>query len=183
MPRSSQYGPNIVCSSIGDTTCLYSPNYCFTLYAGVNSPSLLNNSITLSSLNNSFLSWSISFTTKVQKPTFTSFIRYFSTNGTQVLTIDVSNSSSVTYNDQTAFSILQWKTGNIFADGSYFIGFDRGIGIGTQYCSLESNAVTHEGFSSFIVSAGNVTIISSITFNSNSSTVQATAVIIKEIVK
>jgi hypothetical protein len=181
MPRISQYGPNIVCSSIGDTTCLYSTNYCFTLYAGVNSPSLVNNSITLSSLNNSYLSWSISFTTTVQRPTFKSFIRYFSTNGTQILTIDVSNSSLATYNDQAGYSILKWKTGNIFADGSYFIGFDRGIGIGTQYCSLESNAVTYEGFASFIVSAGNVTILSSITSNSNSSTVQATAVILKKL--
>ena len=176
-PSNSQYGPNIVCSSIGDTTCLYSTNYCFTLYAGVSSPSLVNNSITVSSLNNSFLTWSVSFNTIVQQPTFSTYIRFLSANGTQVLAIDVSNSSFVKYSNQSTYSILKWTTGNNFADGSYYIGFDSGIGIGTQYCSLQSNSETDQGFSSFIVVAGNITILSSVTSNTNSSTVQTTVII------
>ena len=173
-PTSLQYGPHIICSSIGDSTCLYSTNYCFTLYVGISAPYLVSSSLKLLTTNGTNLTWSVSFNTNVQKPFTSTYIRYFNNNGAQVLSIDASNSSSITYTDQITYTILTWETLNNFADGSFYIELDRGIGIGTQYCLLKSTEVTGQSILTFTVKASVVTITNSITSTLSSSTLETT---------
>jgi hypothetical protein len=173
---NARLGPYIICATIGDTTCLYSPNYCITLFVGASAPYLVSNSLVLEITNGINLTWSISFNTKVQKPTTSAYIRYFNINDTEVLSIDTSNSSLITYNNQTTYTSLKWTTLNNFADGSYYIKFDRGIGIGTQYCLLKSIEVIDKSFFTFSVIASVVTITSSITSTLSSSTLQTVSV-------
>jgi hypothetical protein len=173
---NAQLGPYIICATIGDTSCLFSPNYCITLYVGVSAPYLVSNSLVLEITNGTNLTWKISFNTKVQKPTTSAYIRYFNINDTEVLSIDTSNSSLITYNNQTTYTSLKWTTLNNFADGSYYIELDGGIGIGTRYCLLKSIEVIDKSFFTFSVIASIVTITSSITSTSSSSTLQTVSV-------
>lgn len=155
-PSNSQYGPNFICSSIGDSTCLYSKNYCFTLLAGIVAPVLVNNTCKPVNYNSNLvtssqvLSWSVDFNTIVVRPSFSTFIRYYH-NGTQVFAIDVSSSSSVTYSNQSTYTKLLWTTTYNLPNGEYYVAFDYGIGLGTQFCLPQTDAVTDATFCQFSV--------------------------------
>ena len=164
-PSTSQYGPNVVCAALTDSSCLNSANHCFTVLGGVPIPTLVNNTCTPSGGINSttlmgnlgILTWSVDFNSVVIQPQYSAYINYFYSNGSLMFKIDVSSFPSVSFNNLTTYSTLTWQTGNNFPDGGYYITFDYGVGLGPLFCLPQSDAVTDPGFCSFFVRTNDTT--------------------------
>ena len=164
-PSTSQYGPNVVCAALTDSSCLNSANHCFTVLGGVPIPTLVNNTCTPSGGINSttlsgnlgILTWSVDFNSVVIQPQYSAYINYFYSNGSLMFKIDVSSFPSVSFNNLTTYSTLTWQTGNNFPDGGYYITFDYGVGLGPLFCLPQSDAVTDPGFCSFYVRTNDTT--------------------------
>jgi hypothetical protein len=164
-PIASQYGPNIVCAIMSDTSCLNSANHCFTVLGGIPIPMLVNETCTPSGGINSttlmgnlgILTWTVNFNSVVMQPQYSAYIRYFYANGTQMFKIDVSSFPSITFTNLTTYSKLSWETGNNFPDGGYYILFDYGVGLGPDFCLPQSEAVTDKNFCSFFVRTNDTT--------------------------
>ena len=180
-PSASQYGPNIVCAAMTDSSCLNSANHCYTVLGGVPIPMLVNDTCTPSGGINSttlmgnrgILTWSVNFNSVVMQPQYSAYIRYYYSNGTQMFKIDISSFPSVTFTNLTTYSKLSWQTGNNFRDGGYYILFDYGVGLGPDFCLPQSEAVTDPNFCYFYVRTNDTTTTTTTTLTQTQPTTQA----------
>ena len=161
-PSATQIGPNVICATATDTSCLNSENHCYTVLAGVPIPALVSgtctptgflNKTTIAGVNG-VITWSVQFNEPVLQPIQTTYISYYYGNGTLLFQIDASTFPTVTYDNYT----LTWTTGNSFVDGPYYILFDYGMGLGPQYCLPQSDAITDPTFCAFVVNT-NITAV------------------------
>ncbi len=164
-PIASQYGPNLICAKAIDSTYLSSDNHCFTVLAGIIPPSLVSGTGSPSGLlssstlagNITVITWSIQFTKTALRPIKSAYIYFYHINGTLLFQMDASVFTNIiTYSGTT----LTFETGNNFAAGSYYILFGYGVGLGSEYCQAESDAVKDSTFWTFSVSDTTTTTLS-----------------------
>ena len=166
-PVASQVGPNVICSTAIDNTYLNSAVTCFTLLAGIDPPALLNQTGTPSGLlsaatlagNNGVITWSVQFNMNVTRPTLSTYISLYSSNGTLIFQMDASVFPTITYYGDT----LSFQTGNSFSSGTYYWTFGYGVGLGDQYCLPQSEAVTYSSFWTFTVASTTTTTLATAT--------------------
>ena len=163
-PTAAQTGQNIMCAKANDNVMLTSDLHCFTLLAGIYPPKLVSSSkspsgtLTAAQLAgvNSLITWSIDFDQPISKPSSSAYINFHEASGSILFKIDVSIFPTVTISSNNV--TLQFQTGNNFADGSYYITFDYGVGVGALYCQAQSDAERSNTFWTFTIASTGTTI-------------------------
>jgi hypothetical protein len=156
-----------MCAKAIDSTCLSSDLHCFTLIAGVYPPALVAGTGSPTGLltgatlagTNGVITWTVSFNKVVIRPLKASYIKLYYSNGTLLFKMDASVFPTVTYSG----AILKFQTTNTFDPGSYYILFDYGAGLGSEYCKPESDAVTSPTFWPFSIAITTTTKLATAT--------------------
>lgn len=180
-PTAAQIGQNIICAKANDNVMLSSDLHCFTLLAGIYPPKLLGATKTPSGVLSpatlagvsGFITWSISFDQPVLKPSKSAYIFFYQANGVLLYQIGIYknyNFKNLTaslffFKDVSVFPTVSFinndtvtfLTFNNFADGSYYITFDYGVGVGSQYCQAQSDPEKSTTFWTFTVTSSTTT--------------------------
>ena len=150
---AAQAGPNIICAKTSDNAFMASNMHCFTVQVGTNGPSLNSATKTptgtITQSTSTPLSWYIEFDQAVDKPTTSSFINFYKSPSTLLFKIDVALFPNVVYGNYS----VTFESYYQFDDGSYYITFDSGIGLGKASCKAASNAETSSSFWTFNIAS------------------------------
>jgi hypothetical protein len=120
------------------------------------SPSKLLTNNFLAGINGS-MTFKVSFTTPVQRPTTTAYIRIFSSSGYEIIKYNCNSSGFVTYLNDTLYINVPVNT--FIPSQSYYVLFDEGVGLGSSFCRVYSSSpVTSKTFWTFTVPSNSSSI-------------------------
>ena len=152
-PTQSQIGPNILCAIATSSSLLASDLSCFTVLVGITDPQIISASPfgvladSFAYSSSGFLSFNIAFNVQILKPTKPAYIRIFSqTTNTEVYKVDASTISAANFQKNNL--ILNIPVGTLSPD-KYYVLFDYGVGLGTEYCNPISEQITDKTFWNF----------------------------------
>lgn len=149
--NSTDHGHHLICARAVDSDLKSSNFSCLQVSIGVTSPYLLKSSLNpIGKLNVSFgiLNFSAEFNDNVRKPNSSRLIKIFSSQ-TQEL-IQVVSSNNVTFFDNSSKIYFPVNL-SLFSDGEFYVLFDYGIAVSTDFCSPISEKIDDELFWKFSV--------------------------------
>ncbi|XP_072021341.1 integrin beta-like protein A [Amphiura filiformis] len=149
-PQLSQYGENIFCFTAADSVGLSSDQQCVTYVAGVAAPEVIPASLEPppgSEILSSHSTWRMKFDAEFVRPTKPTFIRFYTSGGTNVYSIDVASRSDALYLSSLDRSVEFSSTGLALQEKqTYYILMESGITKGLEFCGPESSAVRDRSF-------------------------------------
>ena len=160
-PTNVQQGQTYdLCYTAVSSTGLTSEQICIQIDAGILPPQPDSNSVSPANndlVNTSSTTWSIQFTSNVQLPTLSSFIKFHDANNDQVVhSIDASTSAEISL--VSSNTLLITPTYTFPEDENFYITFDGGIVTSLLGCKPGSEAITDKTFWTFRIKAKPVTI-------------------------
>ena len=162
-PNIDNMGANILCAQATDSVFLTSSLSCYKILVNVSSPvPIVNTNMPRGILSagvlagvGGFISFTVNFNIPIVLPTSPAFIRFLSaTTNAQYLSID-SRTAVITNNITLTFKIPVGSLGS----GAYYITFDYGVVLNTQFCKPISNKITSKTFWPVRVSTPGLTTV------------------------
>ena len=162
-PTSVEQGKtHVLCYTAISSTGLTSEQTCIQIDAGILPPQPNSNSLSPANndlINPSGTTWSIQFTSNVQLPTISSFIKFHDANNDQVVhSIDASTSAEVSL-DSLNNTLLITPTYTFPEDEKFYITFEGGIVTSSLGCKPGSEAITDKTFWTFRIKGSSNPVI------------------------
>jgi hypothetical protein len=146
LPTQDDFGSHRVCILASDS--LLNSNFiCLTLHSGSSAPQIQKNqSFHVNLKNDSTYNWVIEFNQPIELRNQSGLIRFYSSNGQLILTINSSRFNLFERNRKISFI-----TNFSFVPDNYYALFDADLAVGRWNCRLASEEVKDSTYWSFIV--------------------------------
>lgn len=149
--NSSEHGHYLICARAVDSDFKSSAFSCLRVSTGVSPPYIIDSTvIPTGKLNASFeiLNFSAEFSENIRKSNSSSSIKIFSTKSKEL--IYTLSSNNITFYENSSKIVFPVNM-SLFSEGDFYVFFDYGVVVSTDFCNPVSEKIDDENFWKFSV--------------------------------